>query len=113
VVLAVAFPKVFRCRYSLVALGPLVLRGLLGLPWLLHRHSVHLCYEKDTANPPYCALQAIDLDGTVLSAPSIDSNNFPGSAEISGISSELFTKAKAMEIAAQVRAASKMTPISG
>ena len=32
VVLAVAFPKVFLGRYSLVALGPLVPRGLVGLP---------------------------------------------------------------------------------
>jgi preprotein translocase subunit SecD len=71
------------------------------------------CYEEDTSNPPYCALQAIELDGTVLSAPSVDSKNFPGSAEISGSTSEPFTKAQAMEIAAQVRAASKMAPISG
>ena len=71
------------------------------------------CYEEDTTNPPYCALQAIELNGTVLSAPSVDSKNFPGSAEISGSSSKPFTKATAMELAAQVRAASKMAPISG
>jgi preprotein translocase subunit SecD len=57
------------------------------------------CYEEDTSNPPYCALQAIELDGTVESAPSIDSNNFPGSAEISGSSSAPFTQAEAQSLA--------------
>ena len=57
------------------------------------------CYEEDTSNPPYCALQAIELDGTVESAPSIDSNNFPGSAEISGSSSAHFTQAEAQSLA--------------
>ena len=57
------------------------------------------CYKQDTANPPYCALQAIELDGTVESAPSIDSNNFPGSAEISGSSSAPFTQAEAQSLA--------------
>jgi preprotein translocase subunit SecD len=57
------------------------------------------CYEQDTSNPPYCALQAIELDGTVESAPSIDSNNFPGSAEISGSSSAPFTQAEAQSLA--------------
>ncbi len=71
----------------------------------------YLCYEKDPSNPPYCSLQGIDVNGTVLSAPSVDSKNFPGSAEISGSSSEPFTKAQAMDIAAQVRASSKMAPI--
>ncbi len=73
----------------------------------------YLCYEKDPSNPPYCSLQGIDVNGTVLSAPSVDSKNFPGSAEISGSSSEPFTKAQALDLAAQVRAASKMAPISG
>ena len=73
----------------------------------------YLCYEKDPSNPPYCALQGIDLNGTVLSAPSVDSKNFPGSAEISGSSSEPFTKTQAMKLAAQARAASKMAPIFG
>jgi preprotein translocase subunit SecD len=57
------------------------------------------CYEEDTSNPPYCALQAIELDGTVESDPSIDSNNFPGSAEISGSSSDPFTQAQAQSLA--------------
>jgi preprotein translocase subunit SecD len=57
------------------------------------------CYEEDTSNPPYCALQAIELDGTVESDPSIDSNNFPGSAEISGSSADPFTQAQAQSLA--------------
>jgi preprotein translocase subunit SecD len=57
------------------------------------------CYESDTSNPPYCALQAVELDGTVESAPSIDSNNFPGSAEISGSSSAPFTQQEAQSLA--------------
>jgi preprotein translocase subunit SecD len=59
----------------------------------------YACYKQDTANPPYCALQAIELDGTVESDPSIDSNNFPGSAEISGSSSDPFTQAQAQSLA--------------
>jgi hypothetical protein len=73
----------------------------------------YLCYERDTSDPPYCALQAVELNGTVLTAPPIESSHFAGAAEISGTSDEPFTKAQAMEIAAQVRAASKMAPISG
>jgi protein-export membrane protein SecD len=59
----------------------------------------YACYKQNTANPPYCALQAIELDGTVESAPSIDSNNFPGSAQISGSSSAPFTQQEAQSIA--------------
>jgi len=57
------------------------------------------CYKENTSNPPYCALQAIELDGTVESAPSIDSNNFPGSAEISGSTSAPFTQPEAQSLA--------------
>jgi hypothetical protein len=77
-----------------------------------HASQPYLCYEKNPSNPPYCALQAVELNGTVLTAPAIESSHFAGGAEISGSSSEPFTKAQAMEIAAQVRAASKMAPIS-
>ena len=59
----------------------------------------YACYKQNTANPPYCALQAIELDGTVESAPSIDSNNFPGSAQISGSSSAPFTQQEAQSLA--------------
>ena len=73
----------------------------------------YVCYEKDTSNPLYCALQAVELNGTVLTAPAIESSHFPVGTTIGGSSKEPFTKATAMEISAQVRAASKMAPISG
>jgi preprotein translocase subunit SecD len=57
------------------------------------------CYQEDESSPPDCALQAIELDGTVESDPSIDSNNFPGSAEISGSSADPFTQAQAQSLA--------------
>jgi preprotein translocase subunit SecD len=59
----------------------------------------YACYKQNESNPPYCALQAIELDGTVESAPSIDSNNFPGSAQISGSSSAPFTQQEAQSLA--------------
>ena len=73
----------------------------------------YVCYQKDTPNPLYSALQAVELNGTVLTAPAIESSHFPVGATISGSTTEPFTKAQAMEIAAQIRAASKMAPISG
>ena len=35
------------------------------------------CYEQDPSNPPYCALQAIELDATVESAPAIEAGLVP------------------------------------
>ena len=49
--------------------------------------------------PPLLRTAGIELDGTVESAPSIDSNNFPGSAEISGSSSAPFTQQEAQSLA--------------
>jgi preprotein translocase subunit SecD len=59
----------------------------------------YACYEEDTSNPPYCALQAIELDATVESAPSIDSNNFNGAATINGSTSDPFTSTQAQDLA--------------
>ncbi|HET9061450.1 MAG TPA: protein translocase subunit SecD [Acidimicrobiales bacterium] len=53
------------------------------------------CYEQNTKQPPYCADQAIELDGLVESAPSIDAATFNGSAEISGA----FTAQQAQNLA--------------
>jgi preprotein translocase subunit SecD len=36
------------------------------------------CFEHDPADPPYCALQAIELDGEVESAPAIEASTFDG-----------------------------------
>ena len=68
----------------------------------------YACYEKDPSNPPYCALQAIELDGVVESAPAVEAGSFPGGATISGNTSKPVTKAQAEFVASAVRAASKL-----
>ena len=68
----------------------------------------YACYEKDPFNPPYCALQAIDLNGVVETAPAVEARSFPGGATISGMLSSPFTKAQAEFVASSVRAASKV-----
>ena len=50
--------------------------------------------------PPTGALQAIDLDGTVHSAPAIEASNFPGGATISGSAYQPFTQQQARGMAA-------------
>jgi preprotein translocase subunit SecD len=59
----------------------------------------YACYQEDTSNPPYCALQAIDLDAVVQSAPAIEASSFPGGATISGSSSNPFTQQQADNLA--------------
>lgn len=61
-------------------------------------------YEAYKANPnSYAALQAIDLDGVVESAPAIESANFPGSAQISGSKTSGFTATEANNLALVLR----------
>jgi preprotein translocase subunit SecD len=64
------------------------------------------CYQEDTSNPPdaeqcppYGSQQAIELDATVESAPSIEAPSFPGGATISGSGSNPFTAKQAGELA--------------
>lgn len=57
------------------------------------------CYEEDTSNPPYCALQAIELDATVESDPAIEASSFPGGATINGSTSDPFTSLQAQDLA--------------
>jgi preprotein translocase subunit SecD len=57
------------------------------------------CYQQDPSNPPYCALQAIELDAVVQSAPAIEASSFPGGATISGSSSNPFTQQQASNLA--------------
>jgi preprotein translocase subunit SecD len=57
------------------------------------------CYEEDTSNPPDCALQAIELDATVESAPAIEAASFPGGATINGSTSDPFTSQEASALA--------------
>jgi preprotein translocase subunit SecD len=59
----------------------------------------YACYEQDPSNPPYCALQAIELDAVVQSAPAIEAASFPGGATISGSSSQPFTQQQASNLA--------------
>jgi preprotein translocase subunit SecD len=59
----------------------------------------YACYQQDPSNPPYCALQAIELDAVVQSAPAIEAASFPGGATISGSSSNPFTQQQAQNLA--------------
>jgi preprotein translocase subunit SecD len=59
----------------------------------------YACYEQDPSNPPYCALQAIELDATVVSAPAIEASSFPGGATINGSTSNPFTQEQANNLA--------------
>jgi preprotein translocase subunit SecD len=59
----------------------------------------YACYEQDKSNPPYCALQAIELDAVVQSAPAIEAPSFPGGATISGSSTNPFTQQQASNLA--------------
>jgi preprotein translocase subunit SecD len=68
----------------------------------------YACYEKDPTNPPYCALQALEISGVVETAPAIEARSFPGGATIAGSSSNPFTKAQAGSVASSVRTASKL-----
>jgi preprotein translocase subunit SecD len=57
------------------------------------------CYVQDEANPPYCALQAIELDATVESDPAIEAASFNGGATINGSTSDPFTSQQASDLA--------------
>ena len=57
------------------------------------------CYVEDESNPPYCALQAIELDATVESDPAIEAASYNGGATINGSTSDPFTSAQASNLA--------------
>ena len=57
------------------------------------------CYVEDESNPPYCALQAIELDATVDSDPAIEAASFNGGATINGSTSDPFTATQAQDLA--------------
>ena len=42
------------------------------------------CYAQDPTNPPFCALQAVELGGTVLAAPAPGGQRFPRRGDHSG-----------------------------
>jgi cyclophilin family peptidyl-prolyl cis-trans isomerase len=65
-----------------------------------HYAAVHYqCYVEDEVNPPDCALQAIELDGEVESAPVIEASSFDGGATINGSTTAPFTKQQAQDLA--------------
>jgi len=66
----------------------------------------YTCYAEDTKDPPealqcppYGALQAIELDANVYSAPAIEAENFPNGAVISASASNPFTYQTAEDLA--------------
>lgn len=68
--------------------------------------SYYTCYRQNTSNPPvaaqcppYGALQAIELDGVIQSAPAIEASSYNGAATISGSSSNPFTSQEAQSLA--------------
>jgi preprotein translocase subunit SecD len=56
-------------------------------------------YASDPSNPPYSSMEAIELDGVVYSAPTIQASSFHGSAVISGSSSAPFSSSQASHLA--------------
>jgi preprotein translocase subunit SecD len=69
-----------------------------------HYAAAHYrCYEQRPYDPPYCAQQALDLDGSVLSAPYMEAPTYNGSAVISGPTSHPFSHQQATGIAALLR----------
>ncbi len=56
-------------------------------------------YQQDPSNPPPQSQEAIELDGVVESAPTIQASSFNGVAVISGSSSAPFTQKQASDLA--------------
>jgi len=56
-------------------------------------------YKEDPSNPPYQSMEAIELDGVVQSAPTIQAASFNGVAVISGSSSAPFSQKQASDLA--------------
>jgi preprotein translocase subunit SecD len=59
----------------------------------------YACYTREVQDPPYCALEAIDLDATLESAPAIEASSFPGGAVINGPTAGAFTRQQATTLA--------------
>jgi preprotein translocase subunit SecD len=64
-----------------------------------HAAQHYACYLQNKARPPYCALQAIELDGVVESAPAIEASSYNGAATINGSTANPFTAAEAQSLA--------------
>ncbi len=70
----------------------------------------YACYVREEQDPPYCALQAIDLDATLESAPAIEASSFLGGAVINGPTGGVFTRQQATTLA--VLASSGPLPVA-
>jgi preprotein translocase subunit SecD len=64
-----------------------------------HAAQHYACYLQNKSNPPYCALQAIELDGVVESAPAIEASSYNGAATINGSTANPFTAQEAQSLA--------------
>jgi hypothetical protein len=56
-------------------------------------------YQQDPSKPPYSSMEAVELDGVVQAAPTIQAPSFNGTAVISGSSSAPFTEKQAKDLA--------------
>lgn len=59
-------------------------------------------YTQNPGNPPYQSLEATELDGRVLSSPTIQAAAFNGAAVISGPVDSGFTKSQAQMVATDI-----------
>lgn len=59
-------------------------------------------YAQNRSNPPYQSMEAVELDGRVLSAPTIQAASFNGTAVISGPPDSPFTKSQAQTVAKDI-----------
>ncbi|HEX6394405.1 MAG TPA: hypothetical protein VFZ97_13280 [Acidimicrobiales bacterium] len=62
-------------------------------------------YRQNPSNPPYQSLEAIEVDGKVVSAPEIQVASFNGTAVISGSTTAPFSKEQASTIAQEIQLA--------
>jgi preprotein translocase subunit SecD len=58
----------------------------------------YACYQRSPSNPPPCSLEAFELDGTVVSAPTFQASSFNGNVSISGSFSSSQASALADEL---------------
>ena len=67
----------------------------------------YACFEKDLNEPPYCALEAIEVDGVVQSVPAIEAASYPSGAVVTGSSTQPYTKAQAAALATKINRAAQ------
>ena len=67
------------------------------------------CYAP--TDPPFCALQAVELDVSVLAAPALEASPFPGGATIAGSIPYPYTKTETVKLASLVRSSSCMASL--